>query len=63
MSAVIVRIADYRDKKLRGKRHRTRALGTKPLEQEPDSNGASPATKADPERDRLLLGWLGKNDD
>jgi hypothetical protein len=47
MTVNIVNIQDYRDKKLREKRHRTRALGTKPLEQEPDSNGASPATKRD----------------
>lgn len=47
MTAQIINLQDYRDKTLRGKRHRTRALGTKPLEQEPDSNGASPATKRD----------------
>lgn len=45
MTAQIININDY--KRSRGKRHRTRALGTKPLEQEPDSNGASPATKRD----------------
>jgi hypothetical protein len=47
MTAQIINISPYLNKKLRGKRHRTRALGTKPLEQEPDSNGASPAPKRD----------------
>jgi hypothetical protein len=42
--------AEYR--RTRGKRHRTSALGTEPLEQEPDANGASPASI---DRDRMEL--------
>jgi hypothetical protein len=44
MTATIIQFPVSR---MRGKRHRTEAHCTQPLEQEPDSNGASPATKRD----------------
>jgi hypothetical protein len=68
MTAEVIDINEW--KKLRGRRHRTRALGTKPLEQEPVAKDASPATElrqaydamkeALKERDRLIL-ELDKN--